>query len=314
MRDVNHYMVAMGDSHTGSINGFVETAVGHDNNVSSVNGSSSIPNPSFDPLNASSDPFILLGRDVRQQSDNYDLLQAGLSLYKPLNENTGIQANGLVSQHNNFSSDRYDTMMYRGSSSLVRTVGKDQFRATLAAQDYRLSDSDYQKYYSLSGDWTRYNYGSWNPSVAVFVNELSYDEDPLLDVHQYVINGGLLKQQNYWTQSLGLMLGDEDAEHHNGEQNARTFAGVYYNLGYDLSEGHQVFGRAYYQNSHQKALDPFFFQVRDSDLLQLTLGWDWHINKPLRLRTEVVYTHNDSDIQYYAFERIRAQTALRYSF
>lgn len=314
MRDVNHYLAAMGHSRNGSLNGFVEAGFGHDNNVNAATGGNTIANPLFDPLDVTSDPFILLDRNGRQQSDMYDFTIAGIDYYQPVNTDTGIEASGRIARRDNFSSDRYDSLLYRGSVGVVQVFGKNQLRGTLTAQDNRLSDSDYQEYYSLSGDWTHYNYGGWTFSGALYFSELRYSDDALRNIYQYIGNVAVQRELGRFYHTLGMMIGDEDAQRAAGDHNARAFTGLYYDLNYDLTGGHQLFGRAYLQDSHQHGAEPYFRQVRDDAYHQLTLGWDWHINKPLRLRTELVYSDNDSDVDYYSYDRTRLQTGLRYSF
>jgi tetratricopeptide (TPR) repeat protein len=314
MRDVNHYLAEMGEGRGGNLNGFVEGGFGHDNNINAATSGSSIANPVFDPLDVTSDPYILLNGRNGQQSDMFDYLRAGLGYYQPLTADTGIEAGGQLAARNNFSSDRYDNNIYRGNVGIVHVIGKNQLRATLTAQDYRRDDSDYQEYYSLSGDWTRYNFGGWTFSAAVFINELRYDDDPLLDVNQYLGNVAVQRQFGRVSHSIGLVVGDEDAEHDNADYNARKFSAFYYDLGYQVTGAHKLFGRLYYQNAHNEGEDPFFLQTKDDNYNQVTFGWDWHLSVPLRLRTELIYSGNDSDIDYYSYDRTRLQTGLRYSF
>ena len=314
MREVNHYLARMGQARNGTINGFVEAGIGHDNNVNSATSANSIANPAFDPATATSDPFILLDRQANKQSDMYDYVQAGVDYYKPLSADTGFEARGRYTARNNFSSDRFDNNAYRGSVGLVKLWGKDQVRATFTAQDYRLSDSDFQNFYGLSVDWTHYNYGSWSFYSALQLNRVKYPDDGLRDINQYLGNFAIQRQDGAFAQSLGVMLGSEDALHSRGNNNARLFTGLYYNASYDISTSHQLFARAYVQNSHQRGEDPFFLQTRDDNFHQLSVGWNWQLSKPLRVHTELVYGDNDSDVDYYSFERTRLQTGLRYSF
>ena len=314
MREVNHYLARMGQSQNGTFNGFVEAGIGHDSNVNSATTASAINNPAFDSTSVVSDPFIVLNRQANQQSDMYDYLQAGLNYYKPLNADTGFEARVGYSTRNNFSSDRFDNNIYRGSVGIVKLYGKDQVRATFTAQDYRLSDSDFQNYYSLSVDWTHYNYGGWSLYSGLFLNRLKYPDDNTRDLNQYIGNFALQRQDGAIAQSVGVMLGSEDATHSRGNSNARLFTGLYYNVAYDISTSHQLFARAYMQNSHQRGEDPFFLQTRDDNFYQLSTGWNWQLSKPLRVRTELIYDSNNSDVDYYSYERTRLQTGLRYSF
>ncbi|MBK8287592.1 MAG: hypothetical protein IPK95_02265 [Cellvibrionales bacterium] len=314
MRDVNHYMAEMGHSRSGSLTGFVEAGLGHDDNVNSTTGDSSIANPSYNPLLATSDPLILLSPDSGRESSNYNFLQGGLDYYQPLDSDTGIEASGRVGMRHNFDSNDYDNNLYRGSVSVVQAIGKDQLRGTFTALNNRTSDSDNQNYYSLSADWTHYTYGGWSLSSAVFFNEIFYPDDDLRDIYQYIGNFAAQRRFGRLSNTFGLIIGDESARNNGGDQNARSFTGAYYDVNYDLSGGHLVYGQIYYQDAHYDGADPFFNQTQGTQFGQYTLGWDWHLSKPLRLRTEVIYGNNDSDIDYYSYERTRVQTGLRYSF
>ncbi|HQQ73664.1 MAG TPA: tetratricopeptide repeat protein [Pseudomonadales bacterium] len=314
MRDVNHYMAGMGQSRIGSLTGFVEAGLGHDNNINSTTGDSSIANPTYNPLIATSDPLILLNPDARKESGNYDFLQGGLNYYRPLDADTGVEASGRIGMRNNFSTNDYDTNLYHGSVSVIQAFGKDQLRGTFTALSNRTSDSDNQNYYSLSADWTHYTFGGWSLSSALFVNEVLYPDDDLRDIYQYIGNVAAQHRYGRLSNTFGVIAGDESAQKSGGDQNARAFGGAYYDVNYDLSGGHQIYGQAFYQHAHYNGMDPFFYQTQDVWFGQYTLGWDWRFAKPLRLRTEVIYSNNDSDIDYYSYERTRVQTGIRYSF
>jgi tetratricopeptide (TPR) repeat protein len=314
MRDVNHYLAETGQSRRGSLTGFVEGGLGHDNNVNSSTGDNAIANPSYNPLIATSNPLILLSPDSGKTSSSYDFFAGGLNYYRPLDMDTGIEARGRIAQRNNFSAHEFDTTLYNGSVSVVQAFGQDQLRGTFTAISNRTSDSDNQNYYSLSADWTHYNYGGWTISSALFANEILYPDDDLRDVYQYIGNVAVQRQFGRISNIIGVVVGDEDAQETGGDHNARTFTGAYYDVGYDLSSGHDIFGQVFYQHAHYKGEDPFFFQTQDTGFSQFVVGWNWHISKPLRLRSEVIYNNNDSDIDYYSYERTRVQTGLRYSF
>jgi len=313
-READHYLAEMGTGRSGHLSGFVEAGIGHDNNINSTTGASSIANPSYNPLIATSDPLILLNPDSTRESGNYDFLQSGLDYYRPLDTDTGVEASARIGRRNNFSTDDYDTNLYSGTVSAIQTLGDDQVRGSFTALSNRTSDSDNQNFYSLSGDWTHYTYGGWSVSSALYLNEVLYPDDSLRDVYQYIGNLALQRYFGRLSTTFGAVLGDEEAQKSGGSHNARTFAGGYYNASYDVSRGHQLFGQAFYQHAHYKGEDPFFRQTQDVFFGQYTLGWDWQLSSPLRLRTQVIYSNNDSDIDYYSYERTRIQTGIRYSF
>ncbi|MEZ5435136.1 MAG: outer membrane beta-barrel protein [Pseudomonadales bacterium] len=88
---------------------------------------------------------------------------------------------------------------------------------------------------------------------------------------------------------------------------------MYYNAAYDISTSHQLFARLYTKFTPTRRRSSFY-KTRDDNFFQLSLGWNWQLSKPLRVRTEFTYDSNNSDVDYYSFERTRLQTGLRYSF
>jgi tetratricopeptide (TPR) repeat protein len=314
LRQLNQHMTEAGNTQKGRLMGFVEGTLGHDNNINSATGSDSISNPDFDALDPFSSATVALESNARQQSDMYNAEQAGLDYYQPFDDSNGMEMRGRVTRRDNFSSDRFDSNSYRVSGSLYHLEGRHFLRGTLTAQDYRISDSDNHQYYSLSGDWLGHDFNGWDVFANVFINEMNYS-DNLRDIRQYIAQSGVQRQFGDVRHIAGLSLGDEHALNGDADYNARDFVGVFYDVRYFLGGSHQLFGRLWHQESNQKGSEPFFVgETRDDSLQQLSVGWDWQLSKPLRLRTETGYTHNNSDVDYYSYERSWVQTTLRYSF
>jgi hypothetical protein len=82
-----------------------------------------------------------------------------------------------------------------------------------------------------------------------------------------------------------------------------------------MNPEHQLFGRVFIEKKNQKGQEPFFVgQSRDANVQQLSAGWDWQVTRPVRLRSEIGYSRNDSDIGFYTYDRSWIQTSIRYSF
>ncbi len=311
LRKINQRM-SNEPQHEGRLMGFVEATLGHDNNINSATSDDSVPNPNaggfFQPDTLAIDP------EARKQSDMYHAEQLGVDYYHPFDASNGMELRGRIGNRDNFSSDRFDSSSYRMSGSLYHLLGQQMLRGTLAVQDYRISDSDHHQFYGLSGDWLGHDYAGWDLFASVHANELNYDDD-LRDVRQYIVKGGIQRQFGDFRHTAGVTAGDEHALNGDADYNARQFSGLFYDVRYTLSGQHQLFARLYEQWSDQKGQEPFFVgETRDDTLQQASMGWDWQLMRPLRLRTEAAYSHNDSDVGYYSYERSWVQTSLRYSF
>lgn len=290
------------------VNGYVEAMLGHDSNVnSSTSGNSVLPPNGL---------LIEIDPAARKTSDMYSQMQAGVDYFHPLTSDTMVEVKGRMGDRNNFSSDTYDTNSYRGSVGLRHQRGPDLFRVTLTAQDFRLSDSDYQRLTGVNGDWVHQLSSNTALLGNIYANALRYTEagQSLRDINQYIGHVGLQVTDDAFTHTTGLMVGDEDAPRNAGNHNARSFTAIYYDMRYDIAAEHQLFGRVYLQDSEYVDQDPVFLQTREDVYKQLAVGYAWQVDQHWRWKTELGYSDSDSDINYYSFERTYLQTGVRYSF
>lgn len=307
-REAENFLGRTGTAGTEStLTGYVEAMLGHDNNVNSATGASTINAPGFEPID--------LDRAASKTSDMYSQLGAGLDFYKPLGNDRVLELKGRVGERNNFSSDTFDTNRYYGSVGLRQQWGREIFRVAASAQDMRLSDSDYQNIYGLKGDWIHQVNQELAIVGSVYTNLVRYQEDDIRDVNQYAATGGVQYVQGLFTHTAGLIVGNEDPLHDTiGEHNARNFNTLYYDVKYAVAPEHQLYARAFLQDSHQLDQDPLFVERREDVMKYLMAGYAWQLDKHWRWKTEVGYTDNNSDIDYYSYERTFVQTGVRYSF
>jgi tetratricopeptide (TPR) repeat protein len=300
----------LGKTSTGKnvINGYIEANVGHDNNINSATGANSVI--------TANGTVIDINPDAQKMSDMYSLSKAGVDFFHPLSSNTIVEVKGRFAERDNFSSDMYDTTSYRGSVGLRHQAGSDLFRVTLTAQDFRLSDSDYQRLMGINGDWVHPLVSNLSLLTNVYANSIRYagSSGSQRDLNQYIGHIGLQLTDGEFTHTTGFMLGDEDTLRDSGDFNARTFTALYYDVRYNLAAEHQLFGRVYVQDSHANGEDPTFKQTKDTLLKQISAGYAWQLTQHWRWKSELGYNDSDSDISYNSFNRTFVQTGVRYSF
>lgn len=307
LRDTEQQIGRTVSNQKGSFNGYVETTVGHDNNINSATSSNTITPPSG--LQIDIDPA------ARKMSDMYGTVQAGLDYFHPLSTNNILEVKGRYAERDNFSSDRYDSTLYRGSIGLRHQAGADLYRVTFTTHDYRLSDSDYQRLFGVNGDWVHPLSANTALLANVYVNGLRYADAPQRDINQYIGNVGLQITDVLLTHTVGMMLGTEDAlRDTDGDFNSRDFTTLYYDVRYAVAPEHQLFARASAQESKFNGEDPVFLEHRDDILKQLTVGHSWQLNRHWRWKSELGYSNNKGDVNFYSFERTYVQTGIRYSF
>jgi tetratricopeptide (TPR) repeat protein len=309
MRDINQSlrgMTAAGEKEA-TLNSYVEMMMGYDNNANSSTDSSTVNLAVFGvtPLDSNS----------KQQYSNFVESTVGTDYYKPLDESNGLELRGRISDRSNFNAHDFDNNLYRGSASLTHQMGDDLYRGTVVVQNNRISDSDFQEYYSASVDWLRQGNQGMDYFAGLFINRLHYPDDEALDVNQYILHMGIQKQQADFVHTAGIMLGDEHALHAStGEHNAKTFESVYYDVRYDVNYKNELHARLYVQDSNYKANEPALTGTRDDITQGYTLGWKYQISEPLSWKTETGYMRDDSDVSYYTYDRSYVKTGFKYAF
>lgn len=307
LRDAEQQLGRVMSNQKSAFNGYIETTIGHDNNINSATGSNNITLPSGLQID--------IAPGASQMSDMYGTMQAGLDYFHPLNTNNIIEVKGRYAERDNFSSEDYDSTLYRGSVGLRHQSGEDLYRITLTAHEYRLSDSDYQRLFGINGDWVHPFSASTALLANVYVNGLRYADMPQRDVNQYIGNLGLQVTDAAFTHTVGVMLGTEDPlRDTEGDFNARDFTTLYYDVRYAVAPSHQLFARVTVQDSKFNGEEPAFLETRQDVLEQLTVGHSWQINRHWRWKNELGYSENKSDVNYYSSERTYVQTGVRYSF
>ena len=82
----------------------------------------------------------------------------------------------------------------------------------------------------------------------------------------------------------------------------------------NLDDRHRVFGRWYSHKGIYDARMPVFNTRRDETYDNLMLGFSCQMSDKLRLALEYSYSDNDSNIDFFSYDRQVLQTSVRYQF
>jgi len=297
---------ATGDKKTTFL-GYVDAYLGHDNNINRATTDRTVTFPT-----SASD--LILGSESRQQSDAYRALGAGVQVYQPLKGQLGLIGSATVSDKDNFSSDDFDETVYKLKGGLNQQVENHNFRVLFQGQNYYLSGSTYSRILGASGDWLMKGEGGWDYGAGLIYNELEYPGRDYLDVDQFYIHGSIRKRMGRAYHSVGAMLGEEDAEESNSDQNARESMILFYDYNLYVNARHSLQTRVLYNDNERKDEDPSFMKTRNEDYVSATFAWYWQLSEFLQMRSRLAYSENDSNISLYSYDRTYAETGLRYTF
>jgi len=78
--------------------------------------------------------------------------------------------------------------------------------------------------------------------------------------------------------------------------------------------GHIPYVKLSLHESENQAPAPIFNRKREDTLFSASAGWLWQINRNLNFSTDLSFIDNDSNLDLFAYDRLKYQAGLRYQF
>ncbi|BED87957.1 hypothetical protein PspMM1_04250 [Pseudoalteromonas sp. MM1] len=138
--------------------------------------------------------------------------------------------------------------------------------------------------------------------------------DEKLDNSFYTLNIGASYLSQKWYQSVSANFKNESANIDEGEFNARSISGIYYQVNALLSQQWQVSVQTGYQWIEYQDEHPLFIQERSDNLLILSSSLRYLVNKSLALQLALNYQDKSSDISLFEYDRFDTNLSASYSF
>jgi len=218
-----------------------------------------------------------------------------------------------------FSTSAFDLDVLAGEAGYA--VIRENVRLSVSgrAQRVDLDDQEFQSSTSLLGTWQRNAGDGWSQGITAAYTAVRYDtstnpDNNLRDVNQILLSGNLGKSSGRFLHNVSVYFGDEDAQRDAGSNNAQKFYGVAFSEQIQFRPGHVPYIRISFHKSENKSVAPVFNIDREDDTFSTSLGWIWQFNRNINITSDVTYTKNDSNIDLYAYDRVKYQTGLRYQF
>ena len=289
---------------------YVNSNIGSDSNINSATELGIISTPIGD---------VELSASGQSIDDEFMDLGAGFNFNYPFDKNSSAFVRGNFNQHNNFSTSAFDLDVLAGEAGYA--VFRENVRLALSgrAQRVDLDDQEFQSSTSLLGTWQRNAGDGWSQGITAAYTAVRYDtstnpDNNLRDVNQILLSGNLGKSSGRFLHNVSVYFGDENAQRDAGSNNAQKFYGVAFSEQIQFRPGHVPYIRISFHKSENKSVAPVFNIDREDDTFSTSLGWIWQFNRNINITSDVTYTENDSNIDLYAYDRVKYQTGLRYQF
>jgi len=297
-------------SISGTFTWYVNSNVGSDSNINSATELGVISTPIGD---------VELSDNGQSIDDSFMDLGTGLNYVKPLTKTSALTFGGNYNLHNNFDTDAFDIGVLAADFNYAHIVDSMRLSYGGRAQRVELDGEEFQ--HSVSGIATLQRTGGagWTQGLTGAYTQVRYNDEinanaSLRDVDQWLLSGVLGKTNGRFNHTVSVYYGDESAVENAGKDNAQTFYGLAFAEQFQILPNHIPYFRVSMHYSENKAPHVFFAKVREDDTLSTSLGWIWRALENMNVTTDVTWTENDSNLDLFAYDRVKVQTGLRYQF
>jgi hypothetical protein len=285
-----------------SMSGYVTIGAGYDTNVNSGTGESQVAIPFLN-----TNLLFQLVDQAREQNNAYALVAAGGNIAHPLNETFSVVggARGYYRGTESPFSTR-DIYLYGGVRAKV-----DKHEFTVAAQG---------EHFEVNADTLRYVYGGFGQwafaydnrtrlSLALQISQIDYPAVPNRDVVRYIGSFGLVHAIGGKREPLlyaGLYGGTEDVANNRFLQFGHDVFGA--RLGGSLALLPRLRGYASVAAERRDygGQDGIFLRQRDDTQLIISGGLEYALSAAWKVRPNVSFTNNNSNIPISDYNRIVA--------
>lgn len=303
------------------VTAYVEGTMGHDNNVNNATGQAQIAVPALGNL------LFTLSPSNQKSADSYLGLNGGLSVSHPMNEKFALYAGADIRQRSNSLLTRFDALSLDGRAGGVLKLGEqDSLRAGILAGQYNLNSQHNRDSLGVNGEWSHV----FSPAnqMSVFLQQVAYRfVDPAMkleDFDQSVLGAGWRHVFPDGKSAVfsSLFYGEERdvapvalANPAGGRVDGRKqFIGGRAGGQAAFSEDIDVFVNVGGIDGNYSKTNPLFLAKRHDVLTDATVGANWRWDKLWTLRPQISWSHNQSNISLYGYDRIDASVTLRRDF
>ena len=314
------------------VTGYAEGIVGHDSNIAN----STTQTFTF----ASNSPWsgLFTGNQLPPSSTlagNYEGVNAGMALHHRLNTRWGVFGNADLHQHGNTTHTAYDSTAVDAQVGVSLQDGNSGYKLSLTGGQTDSGSTMHRNAQGVAGAW-QYNpspdrqfsaFGQWSQNRASGYPATSPSTDARIegDTDQVVLGVGGV---HLFTDPKGALFGsifvgqEKDVAPvispglpNGGRVDGRKdFVGVRIGWQTTLSPTWDGTVSLGWQSAKYANINNLIMDYRSETQTDLSLGLAWHLNKAWTVKPQLSFTHKDSNIALYSFDRTEVSVTLRHDF
>lgn len=291
-----------------SIRGYVLGGIGSDDNVTSGPDQNALLIPS---LAATPTPLGTASRG----GDLAGMLEAGISLRKPISENTWLTGDGNIRQGFNRARKDVTDSFANINLGILKRKGREFFGATLLAQDYVVGIKTYRNSRGARLYWAHpLDDRAW---LSSYFQQLEYSYVlPTNNTMHSVI--GVTHQSSTADESrtlqCGIYAGRELASDAGMPHLSFHILGTGVSGSHVLNKDLSLSARVVYELQHHDAADPLYLYTRSDISRSFGIAADYRLNERWHLFPQYSYTRNASNTALYDYSRNTFMLQLRWEF
>lgn len=301
------------------VTGYLEAAVGYDNNITSV--VSDFTNAVLATYNLAG--FRPTGSSIMRSSP-VAAVGSGVDVQHQVDKQLGLYAGVDYRKRSVMRAHPYDSQQLDLRAGASHTRNKDFYRLGLTVQQFTqqtdLPSAD-RSAWGVSGEWRRTVSDRDQGSLFTSVSRQRYPDIPVNDVNSIIVGGGWLHLYSGPRKPLvyaSLFGGYDRALNRlaNGSDNTRRSIGMRVYAQMSVAESVDLFantGLLRREDLSANARSTLVNHGRDA-IWDLSLGVNWRPAQNWIVRPQVTYSTNRSNVALSEFRRTEGSVTVRYEF
>lgn len=299
-----------------SVRGYILAGLGWDNNVTSGPDKDALLIPGLNTVPPPGPPQLTAMGTARQQSDQTGMLEAGMSVRKPISQSTWLTGDGNVRL--GYNRERKDVTDSYANLNLgvLRKAGRDFIGAAVLGQDYFLNNINYRNSLGAKLNWIHaLDNQSWLTSYVQQLNFVYPDHE--IDNSKRSIIG--LTHESTSTDSaktflIGVYGGNDVAKDSTKPHFTYNLWGVNIGSNVMISRNLSLSGGLMYESHQHTSDDALYLIMRKDAQASAAISADYRMSDKWHLIPLYTYTQNTSNTELYAYNRSAFMLQLRWEF
>lgn len=289
-----------------SYSGYAQAGAGFDSNVNAATNDQQIVIPLFAALG----PATLSGA-AQHQSDGFGLAEGGLGLSYGFDRQSRVFASFVGSEHANFEQSSFDQTFGAATVGYAYTLpSRDVVSLAGQAQDFLIGGSQYRQAEGGLAQYTHVLTGDRAISFGVQYFDLRYRTDSLRNAGRSSVSLTYSDKEIF----VGAQGGREITRSSAADYLSNDFYGLRAGIEHPLCRDLTGFGTVAIEKRDYGNTDPLFLTDREDWETDLVTGLRYRLFRQTSLVPQITYTHTESNIALYQYDRVTTSLALRVDF